>query len=358
MKQKILLVGPCAAESEQQVVDTAAAILPIAAAHPQFTTYYRAGAWKPRTSPTSFQGFGEQAIPWLIKAQTATGLNVVTEVAEPKHLLAAYNAGIRNFWIGARTTANPFLVQSLADTMKELASTSYIQIGLGDIEKGMFFIKNPISPDIDLWEGAIRRLRDAGINNIVAVHRGFSLGERNATAYRNAPCWSVPIELRQHCPDLPILCDPSHIAGRRDLVEEVAREAMLLDMDGLMIEVHPHPEEALSDAAQQLTPEALIRLLDALPKVTSSEPDQELTGLRRQIDEIDDEIWALICRRMEICSEIGRYKAARHLPVLQQNRFESLLKRRRIWARKNGLSTEIVDRIMQAIHEESLGKQL
>lgn len=348
---KILIVGPCAAESAEQMralTKALAEVLPDAAAQ-GFRPVLRAGLWKPRSSPLSFQGVGAEGLPWLTQAADRLTCPPATEVAQPEHLLAAYKAGIRHFWIGARTVSNPFMVEALATTP------------LDDPESVTWYIKNPTSPDISLWCGAIQRLRAAGYEHLCAIHRGFAMGEHMTAVYRNAPLWSIAIELKRRYPHMPLLTDASHIAGQASLVAEIAQQAMRMGFDGLMIEVHPHPEKALSDAEQQLTPDELKTLLQGLAAVTEQPPtaeSAELAALRQQMDETDDEIWALLYRRMNISRQIGVYKRLHGMQVLQQARYDELLQRRMQWAAQHKIAPEAAKQIMDIIHEQSVLAQL
>ena len=348
-----LIVGPCAAESAEQMRAVAtslgAAFQGVAA---DVHVVLRAGLWKPRSRPDSFQGVGAEGLPWLTSAAAALGVPAATEVATPEHLEAAYAAGVRHVWIGARTTSNPFMVEALAATP------------IADKSAVTWYVKNPLSPDIELWCGAIERLRQGGYSRVAAIHRGFALGEHNASVYRNAPVWSQPIEMKRRYPSMPVLTDASHIAGRAELVGEIALQALRIGMNGLMIEVHPTPAEALSDAEQQLTPEALGGLMDSLSPALPSREGESLRGvdnlaaLREQIDETDDELWALISRRLHIAKQIGEYKRTHNMPVLQTARYNEILHRRLQWARANGIDPQAAKQIMEIIHEQSIMGQL
>lgn len=314
-----------------------------------FVPVLRAGLWKPRSSPASFRGVGAEGLPWLTCAAHQAGLPAATEVAQPEHLMAAYNAGIRHFWIGARTTSNPFMVEALAVT--ELPSKQDI----------VWYVKNPTSPDVELWCGAIERLSAAGYTSLRAVHRGFAMGEHATGIYRNTPMWSLAIEFKRRYPDIPLLTDVSHMAGKAEYVATLAQQAMRMGMNGLMIEVHPHPQDALSDAGQQITPQALADLLHKLvniPCEASIQEQTELTALRQQIDEADDELWALLVKRMSISRRIGEYKRRQGISVLQQARYDELLKRRMQWAAEHGIDPEAAKQIMDIIHEQSVLAQI
>ncbi len=340
-----LLAGPCSAESMEQVWKTAVAIQRIVP-----SAIFRAGLWKPRTSPTAFSGVGEQGLPWLMRVQNELGMPVATEIATPEHLNLCIEAGISHFWVGARTTANPIMMQALADAFHKIRNQSSNPITV--------YVKNPINPDINLWLGAIERLQQAGISQIVAVHRGFSTLYNSE--WRNAPMWSLPMELRRCMPHLPVICDPSHIAGEADKVGAIAQEALTIGFDGLMVECHYSPTDALSDANQQLTPDSLHALLTQLNqrKNTKITSDTTLLSLRQQIDEIDDELWQLIAKRLQIVHEIGAYKKVQNMPILQSERYENILQRRIRWATQHGISEETVRQLMDAIHTESVKKQL
>lgn len=348
--KKLLILGPCAAESAAQMDDIARSLNSVlcgVSAH--FQPVLRAGLWKPRSQPSTFQGVGAEGLPWLIKAAKQIGCPAATEVAQPEHLLAAYEAGIRHLWIGARTTSNPFMVEALAATP------------LPDKTDVVWYIKNPTSPDIELWSGAIERLKRAGYTHICAIHRGFALGEHTIGMYRNTPMWSVPIEIKRRYPDIPLITDASHIAGQADKVAEVAIQAMRIGMNGLMIEVHTSPDKALSDPEQQLTPQALSELLQRLhDDITDNNPadSMELAALRQQIDETDDELWALLSRRMDIARQIGDYKRRHNMAVLQSARYDELLQRRMQWVQEHGIDPKAAKQIMDIIHEQSVLTQL
>ncbi len=337
-----LLAGPCSAETQEQVWNIAQAIQKIAP-----YAIFRAGLWKPRTDPQSFAGVGEAGLEWLSMIQEQLGMPVATEVATPEHIHLCMQHKIHHLWIGARTTANPIMMQTLADCLRQ-----YHQ---NDIA---VYIKNPINPDIDLWIGAIERIRQAGIAQIVAVHRGFST--LYDTEWRNAPIWSIPIELKRRYPTLPLICDPSHIAGQAERVHTIAQEAMEIGYSGLMIECHHRPTEAWSDASQQLTPDAFEQLLGTLDTRENilAEQDTTLLALRKQIDEIDDELWQLIARRLEVAQEIGEYKRLHNMPILQSNRYKEILQKRIQWAEEHRINPDSVVKLMEILHTESVKQQL
>lgn len=364
-----LIIGPCSAESSSQMEELVRALSgKIQSAsclahdltpdtHFRFDhCLLRAGLWKPRSNPDSFQGVGAEGLPWLVRAAAALGISPVTEVAQPEHLRLAYQAGLRHFWVGARTTANPFQVDALAETALALDATG---------EDLHWYIKNPPMPDIELWCGAIERFRKAGQHHLSAIHRGFSLGNRSLSPYRNEPVWSIPIECKRRYPQMPIIVDASHIAGKSDLVTDIATRAIHIGFDGLMIEVHPNPSQALSDAQQQLTPDGLFHLLDAIqapatPKTENAHDNEEmeLLALREQIDETDNALWALIEKRLLIAQQIGEYKHRRHLPILQTERFNSIMQERLQWAAAHGIRPDTAKQILTLIHEESVMRQL
>lgn len=332
----LMIAGPCSAESLEQLLSTAR---PLAAAGVRI---FRAGVWKPRTKPGGFEGVGERALAWLAQVRELTGMRTATEVATAAHVRAALRAGVDILWIGARTSANPFAVQEIADA---LCGTDTPVL-----------VKNPLSPDPELWIGAIERLLGAGVRRIAAVHRGFRTCD--ATLYRNAPQWAVPIELRRRMPGLQLLCDPSHIGGRRELVGPLCRQAMDLGFDGLMVEVHSTPAEALSDSAQQLTPEAFVQMVRGLAVRDRNPQDEDLAALRAEIDRADDELLALLARRMEIARRIGRYKRHHAIPVLQPARYDELLVRRAAEAVRLHMEPAFIRTLLRAVHEESVRQQL
>ncbi len=333
-----LAAGPCSAESEQQVLQTARALA-------GKVGFLRAGLWKPRTRPGSFEGVGVEGLQWLETARRETGLKIGTEVAEPAHVEACLESGIDVLWVGARTTTNPFSVQAIADA---LCGT--------DIP---VFVKNPMSEDVDLWMGAIERLANAGLTKLGAIHRGVS--SPLEMRYRNAPAWKMSIELMRRMPDLPILCDPSHICGRADLISTIAQEAMDLLFDGLMVEVHPDPSSALSDAAQQLTPDQFISMIEILERPNEQSDSvsfmNRMSPLREQIDEVDSQVLDLLGARMKIVREMGLLKTEEKVSTLQPNRWQEILADRLKKGVKVGLSARVVTQVMQSIHEEAIQQQ-
>jgi chorismate mutase len=281
-------------------------------------------------------------LAWLAEAREQYGLKIITEVATPEHLEEALKIGIDGVWLGARTTTNPFATQQIADALRGV-----------DIA---VIVKNPMSPDVDLWIGAIERVLNSGISRLAAAHRGFSTYE--ASIYRNSPHWSVPLELRRRMPELMLLSDPSHIGGRRELVEELSQQALDRGFDGLMIECHPSPESALSDAAQQVTPESLRQLIANLKWRRSSELTDELAEYRLHIDSIDSRIMELLAERMSVARKIGEYKRARSMSVVQRERFNELLMLAEAKAEEMGVSRRFIHQIFSAIHEESVRQQI
>ena len=303
---------------------------------------FRAGVWKPRTKPGGFEGHGEPALPWLKQVKEETGMLVATEVATPEHVELALKYGVDILWIGARTTANPFAVQALADALKGVDNP--------------VLVKNPVNPDLELWIGALERINNAGVKRLGAIHRGFSSYDKKI--YRNLPMWQIPIELHRRIPNLPIACDPSHIGGRRDLIAPLCQQAMDMGMDGLIVESHCNPEQAWSDASQQVTPDVLdyiLSILNIREEVQSTEP---LAALRKQIDEIDNELIDILGKRMRICREIGQYKKEHGLTVVQTSRYSEILDKRGAQGQLLGISADCVKQIFESIHEESVNQQI
>lgn len=335
-----IIAGPCSAETREQVLETAAALK--GRIH-----LFRAGIWKPRTKPGSFEGVGIEALQWLQEAKQAYEMPMAVEVAEPAHAEAALKYGMDVLWIGARTTVNPFQVQRLADALKG------VQIPV--------MVKNPVNPDIDLWQGAIERFEAMGIKNTAAIHRGFSTYNASSP-YRNQPNWPIPIELKRRRPELPIICDPSHITGKRDMVAEIAQKAMDMGFEGLMIETHPDPDAAWSDAAQQITPGTLLDLLDKLVvrKQHCSDGDKsvDLEYLRQLMDSLDAEIIDLIARRMELSARMGGVKKDSNMTAYQPDRWREIVETRGRHAEKQHLSREFIISLYEKIHDESIRKQL
>jgi len=307
---------------------------------------FRAGIWKPRTRPDSFEGVGVEGLKWLRNVKHETGLMVGTEVANEKHVYEALKYGVDLLWIGARTSVNPFTVQEISDALQGV-----------DV---MVLVKNPINPDLELWIGAIERIARAGITRIGAIHRGFSSYEK--TIYRNQPNWQLPIELRRRFPDLPIICDPSHISGTREFLYELSQKAMDLNFDGLMLESHIDPDHALSDASQQITPDELHELLSRLilrnPVASDPKLLDILGELRQQIDVFDDALLDILEKRMKVAQTIGQYKKDNNITILQPTRWDEIIRKVVINGQVKGLSREVIDTIFKAIHQESINHQM
>lgn len=336
----LLIAGPCSAETESQVIETCLRLKQTGKAH-----ILRAGIWKPRTRPNSFEGVGSIGLAWLKQAGLETGLPVTTEVATARHAEEALKSGIDILWIGARTTANPFSVQEIADALRG----TNIPV----------MVKNPVNPDLALWIGALERLNKVGIEQLAAIHRGFSsYGEKK---YRNTPQWEIPIELMRRLPDLPIINDPSHITGNRHLLAEIAQKAMDLNFDGLMVESHIAPDLAWSDAEQQCTPEVYAQWIDQLILRQPTSQDvvfrHTLDDLRCQIDQLDQEIVQLLANRMKIAFQIGEAKRANNIQILQPQRWQLIIEQRAEAGAKQGLSKTFVEAIYNAIHNESIHHQ-
>ncbi|MCD7714734.1 MAG: bifunctional 3-deoxy-7-phosphoheptulonate synthase/chorismate mutase type II [Prevotella sp.] len=335
-ERPMVIAGPCSAETEEQVMSAARGLAV------KGCRMFRAGVWKPRTKPGGFEGNGEKALPWLQRVKEETGMLTATEVATPGHVELALKYGVDILWIGARTSANPFAVQALADALKGV-----------DIP---LLVKNPVNPDIELWIGALERFNNAGIKRLGVIHRGFSAYDKKI--YRNLPMWHIPIELHRRYPSLPILCDPSHIGGRRDLIAPLCQQAMDMGFDGLIVEAHCNPDEAWSDASQQITPDVLAYILSLLVVRSETVTTENITGLRQQIDEIDDQLMNLLSKRMRVCREIGQYKKEHNMTVVQAGRYNDILSRRGVQGSLCGMSPEFTTHIFELIHEESVRQQI
>lgn len=331
-----VIAGPCSAETEEQVLASARQIAA------EGIRIFRAGLWKPRTKPGGFEGVGTAGIPWLRRAKQETGMYMATEVATPAHVQAALAGGIDLLWIGARTAANPFAMQEIADALRGL-----------DIP---VLVKNPVSPDLELWIGAVERLYNAGLRRLGVIHRGFTSIDRSR--YRNHPLWAIPIELRRRYPQLPVYCDPSHIGGKRELIAPLAQQAMDLGFDGLIVESHCSPDDAWSDKNQQITPQALAYILRNLVIREMAVTTGNLNELRQQIDKLDDRLLELLAGRMRVAREIGQYKKEHAMPVLQAQRYEELLARRTAQAVELGMDREFMRTVLQYIHQESIRQQM
>ncbi len=335
-----LISGPCSAETEEQVIDTCVRL-----AATGKVQALRAGIWKPRTKPGGFEGVGPIGLPWLKKASELTGLPIAVEVATAKHVEDCLAFGVDILWVGARTTGNPFSVQEIANVLRGV-----------DVP---VLIKNPIHPELELWVGAVERLQKAGLTQVGLIHRGFS--SYGNTDFRNAPMWHLPIEMKRRLPELPILCDPSHICGRRDTLAAVAQQALNLDFDGLMIESHQDPDAAWSDAKQQITPEVLQALIQDLVWRHETTDQHEfltaLASLREQINNLDAEVMQLLGRRMAVSEKIGQYKKENDITILQTSRWNDVLERTLRQGASVGLTKEFVEQFLAAVHLESIAHQ-
>lgn len=331
-----VIAGPCSAETEEQVMTTARN-LAAKGCH-----MFRAGVWKPRTKPGGFEGNGEKALPWMKRVKEETGMLISTEVATPEHVELAMKYDMDILWVGARTSANPFAMQALADAMRGLEIP--------------VLVKNPVNPDIELWLGALERINQAGIKQLGVIHRGFSSYDKKI--YRNLPMWQIPIELHRRVPELPIICDPSHIGGRRDLIAPLCQQAMDLGFDGLIVESHCNPDEAWSDAKQQVTPDILDYVLSLLIVRSESSTTEGIRMLRAQIDEIDNTLMDLLAKRFRVCREIGTFKKEHNMTVLQTGRYNEILEKRGAQASLCGMDAEFAAQVFELIHEESVRQQL
>ena len=332
----LIIAGPCSAETEEQVMQTAQQLAQ------KGCRIFRAGIWKPRTKPGGFEGNGEAALPWLSQVKKETGMLVSTEVATPEHVELALKYGVDVLWVGARTSANPFAMQALADAMKGL-----------DVP---VLVKNPVNPDLELWIGALERINQAGIKRLGAIHRGFSSYDKKI--YRNLPMWQIPIELHRRIPDLPIICDPSHIGGSRELIAPLCQQAMDLGFDGLIVESHCEPDKAWSDAKQQVTPDVLDYILSLLVIRDEKATTEGITMLRKQIDELDNQLIDLLAKRMRVCREIGQYKKEHNMTVLQTARYNEILEKRGAQGALCGMGAKFVKKIFEEVHEESVRQQI
>ena len=335
-KRPLIIAGPCSAETEEQVISTAKELSSVG------IRIFRAGIWKPRTKPRGFEGIGAQGLAWMNEVKEETGMLAATEVATAKHVEQALKEGIDLLWIGARTTANPFAVQEVADALKGV-----------DIP---VLVKNPVNPDLELWIGALERLNVAGIRRLGAIHRGFTAYEK--VIFRNLPMWHIPIELMRRIPQLPIICDPSHMGGSRELVAPLSQQAMDLGFYGLMIESHCAPDKAWSDAKQQVTPDVLSFILDKLVIRNTGETTESLRELRKQIDELDDRMIELLSKRMRISREIACYKREHSMAVVQTGRYDEILNKRGAQGALCGMSGAFMRSIFETIHEESVRQQI
>lgn len=335
--QPLIIAGPCSAESEEQVLETARQLAK------NGVKIFRAGIWKPRTKPGGFEGVGLKGLLWLQQVKKETGMYVSTEVATHEHVNAALDAGVDLLWIGARTAANPFAMQDIADALR----------GHEDVP---VLVKNPVNPDLELWIGGIQRIYNAGIRKLGAIHRGFS--SYGKQIYRNDPQWHIPVELHRRIPDIPIICDPSHMGGKRELISPIAQQSLDMGVDGLMIECHCNPEEAWSDKNQQLTPENLNIILNALVVRDTHTSTENLASLRMHIDECDNELLNILAKRMRVAKEIGTFKKEHNMQIVQAARYDEIMQRRIKQAESLGLNPDFMKEVMQAIHEESVKLQL
>ncbi len=331
-----VIAGPCSAETEEQVIETARQ-LAYKGCH-----IFRAGVWKPRTKPGGFEGNGEAALPWLKRVKEETGMLTSTEVATPEHVELALKYDIDILWVGARTSANPFAMQAIADSLQGVDTP--------------VLVKNPVNPDLELWIGAMERINQAGVKRIAAIHRGFSSYDKKI--YRNLPMWQIPIELRRRIPELPIFCDPSHIGGRRELIAPLCQQAMDLGFDGLIIECHCDPDKAWSDAKQQITPDILDYILGLLVIRDQSVTTEGISALRKQIDDLDNQLMELLSKRMRVCREIGHYKKEHNMTVLQTSRYNEILNKRGAQGSLCGMDPNFIKTIFEAVHEESVRQQI
>ena len=335
-KRPVVIAGPCCAETEEQVMETAKDLAK------NGVRIFRAGIWKPRTKPGGFEGVGSVGLTWLQEVKKETGMLVATEVANKQHVEEALNAGVDVLWIGARTSANPFAMQEIADSL----------VG-ADVP---VLVKNPVNPDLELWIGAMQRIYNAGIRQIGAIHRGFSAYGKHL--YRNMPQWHIPIELRRRMPELTLICDPSHIGGKRELVAPLSQQAMDMGFDGLIVESHCDPDSAWSDKSQQVTPEVLNFIINMLVVRDTTQTTESLTLLRQQIDQIDNDLLEALSKRMRISREIGQYKKEHSMPVVQTGRYDDILNSRAAAAEELGMNGDFMKTVYQAIHEESVRQQI
>jgi chorismate mutase len=335
----IIIAGPCSAETEEQVMETARQLVDAG------INYFRAGIWKPRTSPDSFEGVGHEALSWLKRVQQEFSLRTTIEVANARHVEMALDAGVDMLWVGARTTVNPFTVQEIANALRG------VNIPV--------LIKNPVNPDLELWKGAIQRILRAGVGQVMACHRGFNVYGKSL--FRNEPLWEIPIELKRTMPEIPIICDPSHISGRRKYIPEIARKALNLGYDGLMVETHPNPDAAWSDAAQQLTPTAFKELLRHLRWRLHASDDpsykEQVSILRNAIDITDADLLQLLADRMELSKRIGALKQENNIVFYQHNRWNSIVEQVQHHAAKLQLDPDFVLKLFSLIHLESIDIQ-
>lgn len=335
-ERPFIIAGPCSAETEDQVMTTAKELAK------RGCHMFRAGVWKPRTKPGGFEGNGEKALPWMKRVKEETGMLTAVEVATPEHVEKALEYGIDILWIGARTTANPFAMQTLADSLKGV-----------DVP---VLVKNPVNPDLELWIGALLRLNAAGVKRLGAIHRGFSSYDK--TMYRNLPMWQIPMELHRRYPKLPIACDPSHMGGRRELIAPLSQQAMDLGYDGLVVECHCDPDNAWTDASQQVTPSVLDYIQSLLVIRDEHVTTEGLRELRHQLDEIDDQLMSLLAKRMRVCREIGQYKKEHNMTVFQAKRYEEIMNKYGVRGGLYGMDQKFITGVFESIHQESVRQQM
>ena len=335
----LIIAGPCSAESEKQVMETASQLAE------NGIKIFRAGIWKPRTKPGGFEGVGAEGLAWMRRVKEELGMLTATEVATRQHVKEDRGDGTDSLWIGARRAGNTVARQEIAGTLAE-----------AQMPELPVLVKNPVNPDLELWIGALQRIYNAGIRRLGAIHRGFSVYGKHL--YRNMPQWHIPIELRRRLPQLPIVCDPSHIGGKRELIAPLSQQSLNMGFDGLIIESHCSPDEAWSDASQQVTPETLDLILNTLVAPTSSQSTENLSALRQQIDRIDNELIELLNKRMRVSREIGQFKKEHSMPVVQAGRYDDIMQTRRKLAEQMGMSGDFMAAVLTAIHEESVRQQL
>lgn len=338
LEKPIIIAGPCSAETEEQVLATAQELAA------NGIKIFRAGIWKPRTKPGGFEGVGEEGLPWMQKVKELTGMLTATEVANKHHVEVALESGIDVLWIGARTSANPFAMQEVADAIK--ASGRDVPV----------FVKNPVNPDLELWIGALQRIYNAGVRKLGAIHRGFSAYGKHL--YRNLPEWRIPIELRRRIPEIPIICDPSHIGGKRELVAPLSQQALDMGFDGLIIESHMDPDCAWSDKSQQVTPDVLNFILGTLVVRNENQSTESLGLLRQEIDRLDNDLLEVLTKRMQVSRDIGQFKKEHRMPILQAQRYDDIMSSRVKQAIEMGMSGEFMRTVLAAIHEESVRQQI
>lgn len=339
-QKPLIIAGPCSAETREQVLETARTL------SSNGIKIFRAGIWKPRTKPGGFEGVGSEGLEWLCEIKKELGMLISTEVANRSHTEEAIAAGIDIIWIGARTSANPFAMQEIADTIAQS----------GKAESMTVLVKNPVNPDLELWIGALQRIYNSGVKRLGAIHRGFSTYGKHI--YRNVPQWHIPVELRLRYPNLPIICDPSHIGGKRELIAPLSQQAFDMGFNGLIIESHCNPDCAWSDAAQQVTPEILNLILNTLVTRDIKQTTENLTLLRQQIDRIDNELLEILSKRMGISREIGQYKKEHRMPVVQAGRYNDIIRSRVKSGEEMGMSPDFMKTILLAIHDESVRQQI